>query len=116
MRNLGYKNPNTTILSPSYTSMTDINTIILGSPKIKLGIPRTYTVLFINKDKQLIDWDTINFKWNILCDFEIEQYTYENKIDLLINDENCIDTSFVLQVIINEKIATENKITITATV
>lgn len=111
-----YKNPNTTILSPSYTSMTDINTTILGSSKIKLGVSRTYTVSFINKDKQLIDWGTINFKWNILCDFEIEQYTYENKIDLLINDENCIDTSFVLQVIINGKIATENKITITATV
>lgn len=111
-----YKNPNTTILSPSFASITDVNTTILGTPKIKIGILRTYTVSFINKDKQPIDWDTIDFKWNILSDFEVGQHTYENKIDLLINDENCIDTSFVLQVIIDGKITAENKITITATV
>ena len=111
-----YKNPNTTILSPPSTPMTDINTVILGSNKIKLGIPRTYTVSFMNKDKQFIDCNTINFKWNVLANFEVEQHIYENKIDLLINNENYIDNSFVLQVIIDGEIATENNITITATV
>lgn len=95
---------------------TDLSASITGSNKLKIGIPRTYSVDFISKDKNPISWKDLSFNWNIVSDFEVIQNIYENKIELIVDDEGCIDNSFLLQIIIDNTVISEIEITITAIV
>lgn len=60
---------------------------------------RNYTVTFSDKDGNDVDWNTVNFQWNIVADFPVNQTTVDNKITVSVNNEDLIGQSFVLSVI-----------------
>ena len=84
---------------------SDFNVSIIGNKDLKIGFERTYTVSFNNESIQ-------EFSWNIVSNFKVQKNIDGNKIKLLVDDEDYISSSFLLQVIINNKVATEKKITI----
>ena len=84
---------------------SDFNVSIIGNKDLKIGFERTYAVSFDNESIQ-------EFSWNIVSDFKVQKNIDGNKIKLLVDDEDYISSSFLLQVIINNEVATEKKITI----
>ena len=91
---------------------TDLSAVISGNVNLKNGYRRTYVVTFTDKDGNDANWQDVDFKWDVENNFEITQNTYENKIDLFVDDEDIIDSSFLLQIIISDKVVTEIKITV----
>lgn len=91
---------------------TVLRCVISGNASLKNGYKRPYSVKFTDKDENTINWENINFKWNIVNDPGLITNAYENKIDILFDDEDSIGSSFLLQVIVEGKILAESKITI----
>ena len=84
---------NTTLPSqpPVSDEITDLLVAISGSP---------------------VGWNTVDFTWNIISDFDIEKTINNNEIKLYIEDEDLANKKFKLQVIINNVVLAENIITI----
>jgi len=91
---------------------TDLRCVILGNTNLRAMYNRTYSVIFTDKDSNTIDWNNVNYQWNIVSDFEVKQTIDTNKINVSVNDENLIGDSFLLQVIIEKTIVSEIKIKI----
>lgn len=96
--------------SPDET--TDLRAFIFGNNNLKNGFSRTYTVNFTDKSNNVIDWNTVDFSWNIVSDFDIGQTVNGNEIELFVDNEDCIGSYFILQIITNDLIVTEIKINI----
>ena len=89
---------------------TKVTSYITGNTDLKIGYPRTYTVTF--KDKNGNDVD-VDFKWDVVSDFEVDKNVNGNSIELCVEDERYIGTNFLLQVIgLNDKLITEIKINV----
>ena len=69
---------------------------ISGRTDLRIGYPRTYTASFVDDLGQLILEP--NFIWNVVADFDVHQKIDGNSIELFIEDESLIDSSFLLQV------------------
>lgn len=78
---------------------------IVGVDKLKIGFERTYTASFENENIK-------TFSWNVVSDFKLKTKKEENKIKILVDDEDLISLSFLLQLIIENKVAAEKEITI----
>lgn len=87
----------------------NISASIIGNDKLKIGFDRTYSATFTDKSENII---YPKFTWNIVSDFEVKQELIENKIKLLVNDEDYISSSFLLQVIIDNKVLSEKNISV----
>ena len=110
---------NTTPLPPQAIppdEIGDLTAHISGNNCMKLVIPKSFSVSFMDKDKRQLDWETVNFKWNVVSDFNIVQNIIGNKIELTVEDENYIDSSFLLQVVVDEKVISENSILVVSLV
>lgn len=100
---------------PSSGETTVLTTTISGDTNLKVGLPRTYSVNFTNKDDNEIDWKDVEFSWNIVCGFDsslIQQKINGNTIELFLEDEILINKEFKLQVIADDTILDEIKIVI----
>ena len=88
--------------------------MISGNANLKNGYTRIYTAIFTDKDDNPINWEKVNYKWNVVSDFEIVKYTHENKIDLFVDSEGLVysEASFLLQIIIKNVVIAEIKINI----
>ena len=85
---------------------------IIGKETIRCGVERTYSVEFTDKDNVIIE--NIDFKWNVVSDFEVKRSDEsENPIKLYVEDDSAIDESFLLQVIVNDTVVAELEITVT---
>lgn len=73
---------------------------ITGNTNLKNGYRRTYTVTFTDKDGNIMDWQEIDYQWNVLADFDIKQTVSENKITLSIDNEDLIGEHCLLQVLV----------------
>lgn len=82
----------TTILSNTITGT------ISGRTDLKLGYQRTYTASLVDEDGNTVEWSD-DFSWNIVGDLEVDSSIDSNKITLMVEDEDLIDTSFTLQVL-----------------
>lgn len=91
---------------------TDLKAIISGTLNLRNSYKRPYSAEFISKSGASIAWETIDFKWNIVSDFDISTNEYGNKIDLFVDDEALIGSSFLLQIILDKTVAAEIKIDI----
>lgn len=80
---------------------TDLKCMIYGNTNLKNGYKRTYTVTFTDKDGNPVDWQEVNYQWNIESDFDIKQTINDNKITVFVNDENLVGDSFFMQIILN---------------
>ena len=93
-------NPSTPLPpSENIDETTVLNASISGNKNLKIGIPRTYTATLSDKDGESVDWDDTLYSWNIVSDFDVEETISGNKITLLVNEENFVGSSFLLQVI-----------------
>ncbi len=95
---------------PAPDEMTDLRAVISGEKELSISYASTYTVAFMDRNTgKDIQWKDVNFSWNIVSDFEheIEQNVSGNGIELLIENENCADEKFRLQVLIGETVLTE---------
>lgn len=105
-----------TPLPPSFPSdeTTILNAIIIGSKNIKVGFSRTFTATLSDNNDNVFEWDDTLYVWNVVSDFGIKKNIVGNKIQLFIDNENFIGSSFLLQVIKLDDgtIIGENKITV----
>ena len=85
---------------------------ILGNCNLKIGVFRTYSVNFTNAIGNTIDWNAVNFSWNIVSHFNVEINKCDNWIKLLVNDDSLIGESFLLQVYVDNECIEEIKISI----
>lgn len=97
---------------PEPDETTDLRCVISGNTNLKNGYRRSYTVIFSDKDGNVIDWQNINFKWNIANNSGLITNAYENKIDIFLDNEDLIGSSFLLQVIVAGEVLAESKIII----
>lgn len=100
-------------LHPSYTDKTmTIKAYITSNGDLRVGNFRTYIVNFQDKDENILDWSALDFTWNVVSDFDVEQEIEENKIRLRVTDEELIDSSFLLQCKVKNSVIAEKVITI----
>lgn len=97
----------TTILSNTITGT------ISGRADLKLGYQRTYTASLVDEDGNTAEWSN-DFSWNIVSDFEVVSTIDNNKIILMVEDEDLIDEKFKLEIIYGDKVIAELVITITS--
>ena len=92
---------------------TDLSAVISGDSELQIGFSNTYTISFTDKNTgSLINWNTVDFTWNVVSDFDIEQTINKNEIDLYVEDEDFADEKFRLQIIINDVVLAEKIISI----
>ena len=77
----------------------DLSVTISGTTNLRIGVTRTYTATLSDKDGNAVQWDDTKYGWNVVSDFNVKQTVTENKISLTVEDEDFIDSSFILQVI-----------------
>lgn len=77
----------------------DLSTTISGTSNLRIGVTRTYTANLSDKNDNAVQWDDTKYGWNVASDFDVKQTITENKISLTVEDEDFINSSFLLQVI-----------------
>ena len=77
----------------------DLSVSISGTTNLRIGVTRNYTATLSDKDGNAVQWDATKYGWNVVSDFDVNQSVTENKISLTVEDEDFIDSSFILQVI-----------------
>lgn len=111
-----YKEPtsSTSPLPPSESDETTdlLNAVILGNTNLKNSFSRTYTVNFTDENGNEVDWSDVDFTWNIVSDFNVEQTVGDNTIKLSIDNEDLVGYSFLLQILIENDIAAQLTISI----
>lgn len=89
------------ITTPSSSTLDEtaiLKANIDGNQYLKNGFSRTYTVSFTDLDENNIDWNDVNFTWEVISDFDVKQEINNNKIQLSVNDDSLIGESFLLQI------------------
>ena len=89
-----------------------LSATISGSEYLKNGYERTYSASFNDLDGNVIDWRSIDYQWEIVSDFDIQQNQYENKIGLCVDDERLIGSSFSLCIKISNEIVSKINISV----
>lgn len=94
---------------PEPDETTDLSAVISGNTNLKNGYRRTYSVQFIDNDGSVVDWKKIDFSWNLVSAFNVSQNQYDNKIDLVVDNEDLSfsESSFFLQIIIDNVVVSE---------
>lgn len=104
-----YKTPH------SFPSTSDeiinLSARIIGDTQLKSGIQKTYMAEFKDCEHDVID--NVAFTWNIISDFTVNQTVSNNEISLLVDDKKCIGKSFLLQVIVQDKVMDQLEVQIT---
>ena len=77
----------------------DLSATISGTTNLRIGVTRNYTATLSDKDGNAIQWDDTKYGWNVASDFDVRKTVTENKISLTVEDEDFIDSSFILSVI-----------------
>ena len=96
LRICDYHSSTSTQPSTPPTTSDETTVSILGNTNLKIGYPRIYTAKFTDKDGNDVKR---NFKWNLVSDFDVEQTIMDNKIKLRVSNEDCIGSSFLLQIL-----------------
>lgn len=109
-----YNNSHTPLPStPSISNeTTDLSATISGNINLRNSYKRTYTVNFTDKDDNSVDWQKVDYQWNIVADFDVKQTVIYNKVTVSVNDENLIGRSFLVQIVIEKHIAAEIRVNI----
>lgn len=97
---------------PEPDETTDLRCVISGNTNLKNGYRRTYTVTFMDKDGNAVDWQNIDYQWNVVADFDVKQTTTANEITLSVNDENLIGGSFLVRVVVSSTVLSEVKVNV----
>lgn len=83
---------------PSGDETAILSASISGEQELHVGFANTYSVMFTgNSTGSAIDLRSVNFSWNVISDFYIEQTIIGNEITLLVEDRNAEDEKIILQ-------------------
>lgn len=104
-----YKEP--VPIPPNPDETTGLSAVITGKSNLINGFSRTYSVEF--KDDNGEVKKDVDFGWNIVSNFDIQQKVNGNEIELSVDDKSLIGSSFILQVCVQDKVLSEIEITIT---
>lgn len=99
-------------LPPKPDETTDLSAVISGKSNLINGFSRTYSVEF--KDSNGDIKQDVDFTWNVESDFDVQQTISGNQIELSVDDKSLIGSSFILQVLVQDKVLSEFEITITS--
>lgn len=104
--------PSTPEENPDETTVLtdDAKVTILGNKNLKVGYARTYTATFTDAEGNVVD--DVDFSWNVVSDFEVGQVVNGNEIELLVEDEEFVDSSILLQIIVDNEVISEIEITL----
>ncbi|MDE5587345.1 MAG: hypothetical protein K2I72_03125 [Bacilli bacterium] len=91
---------------------TDLSAYISGNKNLKIGIPGIYTVNFTNNLSDGISMHNVDFYWNIVSDFYVEEVKNDNWIKIMVDDDSLIGESFLLQLFVDNIMIEEKKISI----
>lgn len=91
----------------------DLSAVISGNVNLRNGYKRTYTVTFADKSGSEVNWQDVNYQWNIAAKFNVKQSVKDNKITLSVDDESLIGDYFLLQIMIDTNVISEMEIDIT---
>ena len=91
---------------------TDLRCVISGNTNLKNGYRRSYTVSFSDKNGNPVDWQNVDYQWNVKSDFDVKQTIADNKITVSVNDENLIGGSFLVGVSIGGTVVSEIKVNV----
>lgn len=91
--------------------MTDLRVVISGNKNLKVGFSRIYTANIVDSYGNAIKWDD-SYSWNVVSDFHVEQEINNNEIELFVDDEELIGSSFLLQCKANNLVIAEILITV----
>lgn len=107
-----YRKPNTPLPpTPKPNETTLLCPKIVGNPNLVPYFTRTYTANFKCDDKNSIK--NGQYTWNVVSDFEVQQsIDHCNNIQLTVNNEDLIGSSFYLQLLKNGTVVSEFKITV----
>ena len=97
--------PTPPISNPNETA--DLSADISGNTSLKIGFQRTYTAILKDLSGNIVQWHDSLYGWNIKSEFDVKQIVDKNTIKLSVDDEELIDSSFILQLI---KLGTEEVI------
>ena len=97
---------------PEPDETTDLRCVISGNTNLKNGYRRSYTATFSDKDGNAVDWQNVDYQWNVKSDFDVKQTIVDNKITVSVNDESLIGGSFFVQIIVGETVLSEVKVNI----
>ena len=86
---------------PTEENNVDIN--IIGGNFLRLNRNKTWTV-------DGVCLGTTEIEWNVVSDYDIQTTVVDNKIQLFIEDEDAISSSFLLQVTIDGVVVCEKRI------
>lgn len=102
--------PSTPDENPDETTvLTDnVKATISGNKNLKVGYARTYTATFTDSEGNIVD--DVDFSWNVVSDFEVGQTVNGNEIELLVEDEDCVDSLILLQIIVDDEVISEIEI------
>lgn len=95
----------TTILSSTITGT------ISGNKSLKVGFERTYTANLVDEDGNTVEWSN-DFSWNLADDIEVSLTKSGNQVELLVEDEDLIGSTFFLQLLNGDTIITQIEITV----
>lgn len=98
----------TTILSGAITGT------ISGNKNLKVGFGRIYTANLVDEDGNIIEWSD-EFKWNIVGDIKVSLTENGNQVELLVDDEELVDSTFFLQILNGDSVVTQVEITVVGT-
>lgn len=99
----------TTPSNPDETSV--LSATISGNKNLKVGFSRTYTATITDMDGNAVEWDD-TYSWNVVSDFEVGQEKNGNVIGLFVEDEDLIDSSFLLEIVKDNVTLAQIEITI----
>ena len=105
-----YKPPRA--LPPKPDETTDLSAVISGKSNLINGFSRTYSVEF--KDSNGDIKQDVDFTWNVESDFDVQQTINGSQIELSVDDKSLIGSSFILQILVQDKVLSEFEITITS--
>lgn len=107
-----YHSPTPSPEPPAPNETTDLCAIISGGAMLRCGRAKTWTVAF--KDTDGNEVSNCDFTWNIVSEFEVTKVVEGNKIQLRVDDEDCVGSSFLLQIIMttDNSVIAELEITI----
>lgn len=107
-----YHSPAPSPEPPAPDETTDLCVTISGGNTLRYGRAKTWTVAFKNTDGNEVT--NCDFTWNIISGFDITKVVEGNKIQLKVDDEDCVDSSILLQIIMtnNNSVIAELEITI----
>lgn len=95
---------------PAPNETTDLSAVITGGNTLRCGRAKTWTVTFTDQDGNEVN--DRGFRWNVVSDHNITQNINGQKIQLKVDDEQLIDCSFILSVMIGDTVVADTNISV----